>query len=191
MARHINRPLDYLGSDPNDSDINLVGGDRPGAPNDSGSPGETDRVAAEKLASEQRLNSILGESAAAPDAADLAEGLLQTAVKNFGSPTDPLRKSHPTLAAFLFNKSWNGVEPRETAVITISVRPTGLTATLKLPSEAQSVSIHVQESNLIFDALETALRNRSGDWKELKSGPGATKLREDRKKERDIRKKRK
>jgi|SRR5580658_798577 hypothetical protein len=111
-----------------------------------------------------------------------AEGMLSLHVRHWGHPDDPLRASHPTLAWFLFAKSWDGIAPREPGVLTIAVKPTGLTATLKMPSEAQSLSITVSFSTHIFDALERCLRTREGDWKELKAGPGAQKLREDRKK---------
>lgn len=113
---------------------------------------------------------------------ELADALLDTAVRHWGSPTDRLRQSHPALAEFLFSKSWDGIAPRDPGVLTIAVRPTGVNVTLKMPSEAQSLTVSCLWVSQVFDALERALRTRTGDWKELKSGPGATKLREDRKK---------
>lgn len=120
--------------------------------------------------------------------AQIAEKLLDVAVRDWGQPDDPLWQSHHTLAEFLFKKSWNGYDPREPAVLTISVRPTGLTITCKMPSEAKSCTILVRSSGDMFDAINHALETYSGDWKDLKSGPGAQKLREDRKKLRETRK---
>jgi hypothetical protein len=72
-------------------------------------------------------------------------------------------------------------------MLTISVRPTGLTISCKMPSEAKSCTILVQRSDQLLDAINLALETYGGDWKDLKSGPGAQKLREDRKKLRDTR----
>lgn len=92
------------------------------------------------------------------------------------------------MAAFLFRKTWNGIDPREAIAITVTVRPTGLQFTCKLPSEGQSVGERVRYWHELLDMMERCLRYRTGDWKELKNGPGATLKREARKKERDIRK---
>lgn len=126
-----------------------------------------------------------------PDSAELAKSMLDTAVRDWGNPDDPLIKSHKILARFLFKRSWNGYVPRESSMITITVRPTGLSVTLKMPSEAQSVTVLVQQLHQVWDALEYCLRTHSGDWKELKNGPGAQKLREDRKKQLEIEKQKK
>jgi len=114
--------------------------------------------------------------------------MLSVEVKNWGSADDGLWQSFPELARFLFLKSWNGYDPRECGMITIVARPTGVTAWLKLPSEAQQISVLVTRVLDVFPALEHALLHRSGDWKELKNGPGAQKLREERKKLRETRK---
>ncbi len=114
--------------------------------------------------------------------AELAATLLDVAVRNFGHPQDPLIKTHPLLASFLFRKSWNKIELRESAVITITVSPVGVAASLKMPSEAQQLTSRCSFVSELLDRLENDLANRTGEWKELKSGSGAQKIRENRKK---------
>jgi len=114
--------------------------------------------------------------------------MLDVKVRNWGAEDEPLRKTHPQVWRFLFKKTWNEIDPREVGVLTVAVRPTGLSVTLKMPTEAQSCTILVRHTTHIWDALERALLYREGDWKELKSGPGAQKIREERKKLRETRK---
>jgi hypothetical protein len=125
------------------------------------------------------------------DPAAIADRLLNTAVRDWGHPDDPIRQAWPTLAGFLFKKSWNGFTPRECALLTIGITPTGVSFTLKMPSEANSVQDVVSHVDQVFERLERCLQTGEGNWKELKSGPGATFLREERKKLRDIRKSKK
>jgi hypothetical protein len=125
------------------------------------------------------------------DPAKLAKRMLSTKVENWGAYDEALQHTHPTLWGFLFRKSWNGYDPRECGVLSISIRPTGVTASVKLPSEAWQVTVLSTYIGEVFDLLDHALRTRSGDWKELKNGPGAQKLREERKKLRETRKQKK
>lgn len=131
------------------------------------------------------------DSNCSTDPASIAERLLCTTVRDWGHPDDPIREAFPTLAGFLFKKSWNGFQPRECALLTIGITPTGVSFTLKMPSEANSVQDVVSHVDQVFARLERCLQTGEGNWKELKSGPGATFLREERKKLRDIRKSKK
>ena len=98
------------------------------------------------------------------DPATIAEKCLRVEVSDFGHPDDPFKQAYPVLSSFLFGKSWNGFEPRDTGVITLTVRPTGCTVTIKLPSEAQSITKYPSFVGQIWADIEDALINRTGDW---------------------------
>ncbi len=113
---------------------------------------------------------------------------MKVGVKDYGSPDDAIWKSHPTLARYLFKGSWDGITPRVAGRLAINVTPTGLAVTITMPSEAQARTESVDTFADLLDVLEDAIVNRPRGWREVTRGPGAQKLREDRKKLRDTRK---
>jgi hypothetical protein len=115
-------------------------------------------------------------------AAAIAERILTTAVRDWGCPEDPLWATHPLLARLLFVSSWNGYVPREHGRISVSVTATGVQGTLTLPSEAQVRTERATTILQLLDVFEDGIQNRPREWRELKVGPGAQKLREERKK---------
>jgi hypothetical protein len=191
MGNRANRDTSNVPDD--DQDLDIIG-DGPGG-GDPGGNGHASPEAVQQTTVRAAKRSERGNTRPnrnlPGDPAEIAERLLDTDLSDWGAPDDPLWESHPFFAAFLFKKSWNGIDPREPAAVTISVRPTGLQFSVKLPSEGQSCGERVRHWGDLLDMLEACLRNHTGDWKELKNGPGATLKREARKKERDIRKSRK
>lgn len=121
-------------------------------------------------------------------AARIAKQLLAVGVKDWGWPDDPLWKSHPQLARFLFKGSWNGYEPRQPGRISVRITTSGFACTLTCPSESKSLEGFSNTWTGLLDDLEDRILHHQREWKELKNGPGVQKLREERKKLRDTRK---
>jgi hypothetical protein len=107
---------------------------------------------------------------------------LRDGLSPVGAPDDPLRDSHPNLAAWLTFRSWNGLVARELGRLSTTPTPTGWTVSISGYAEAQKVTVRVQYFHEWMDALEAALRDGSGDWTELEVGKGAQTLKQERRK---------
>jgi hypothetical protein len=104
-----------------------------------------------------------------------------------GAPDDPLRQSHPNLAAWLTFRSWDGLQPREPARLSFSPNPTGFVVSISGYTEGQKCAVKVTHLGEWLDALEAALSGDGGDWSELEQGKGAQRLKSERRKLLDAR----
>lgn len=99
-----------------------------------------------------------------------------------GMPDDPWRDSHPNLMAWLTYRSWDGLQPRQTARLSISPTAIGFVVTLSAFTEAQKVTVRPTHLANWADLMEDALLNGTGEWAELEEGEGAQRLKSARRK---------
>jgi hypothetical protein len=100
---------------------------------------------------------------------------------DYGPQSDWLNEHCPFLASYLYSGSWNGKDPREASTIFLVANAGMVTVTLKCPTEGYQTS---GVGDGLVEAL-TDLDRKCADpchqWKELKRGTGAQKLRDTRK----------
>jgi hypothetical protein len=107
--------------------------------------------------------------------------------KDHGPVLDTIRAKYPNLIAYLYDGSWDDLQPRESGKLILRAIGGVLTATLQCPTEGQELKLTGWSWEYLFDALERACGASDTHWLDMRYGTGAQKKKDLRRKELDKR----
>jgi hypothetical protein len=104
---------------------------------------------------------------------------------NHGPADDWLAERYPMLAWYLYAGSWDGIQPRMPAKLSISAKGRMVIGLLQCPTEGLQTDDQAESFDELLEQLNTACANPQHPWREMNWGTGAQKRRDLRKKEVD------
>jgi len=107
--------------------------------------------------------------------------------RDHGPECDELRKRYPNLAAYLYDGSWDELNPRDPGKLTVVVKGGMVFVKLQCPTEGNESPQIGGTWEQAFEGLERFCANSDSHWIEMRFGTGCQKRRDLRKKEVDKR----
>lgn len=157
-----------------------------GRTNDSGtpSPAGIERIPMEEMA----RDASTGSGSADRKTQRVRPPVRQTVnlrPRDHGPADDYLRAWCPNLAAYIYDGTWDGIQPREGATLTIRAKGGLVMVSLKCPTEGNESPTIVGDFSAAIEALERFCASSESQWIEMRYGTGKQKRADARKKELD------